>query len=51
MAKFDHERVHMAANLVSDPPVTTGPRRAANNASRNHRSARCTTGPRRAVKD
>ena len=32
---------------------TTGPRRAVNNASRNHftRSARCTTGPRRAVKD
>ena len=21
MAKFDHERAHMAANLVSDPPV------------------------------
>ena len=21
MAKFDHERSHMAANLVSDPPV------------------------------
>ena len=23
MAKFDHERAHMAANLVSDPPVPT----------------------------
>ena len=23
MAKFDHERAHMAANLVSDPPVST----------------------------
>ena len=23
MAKFDHERAHMAANLVSDPPVNT----------------------------
>ena len=22
MATFDHERAHMAANLVSDPPVT-----------------------------
>ena len=39
MATFDHERAHMAANLVSDPPVqcTTGcvtvPRRASSNAS------------------
>ena len=23
MAKFDHERAHMAANLVSDPPVNS----------------------------
>ena len=22
MAKFDHERAHMAANLVLDPPVS-----------------------------
>ena len=22
VAKFDHERAHMAANLVSDPPVS-----------------------------
>ena len=22
MAKFDHKRAHMAANLVSDPPVS-----------------------------
>ena len=26
MATFDHERAHMAANLVSDPPVSNAPR-------------------------
>ena len=28
MAKFDHERAHMAAKLVSDPPVSSASRRS-----------------------
>ena len=48
-----HTRLLETHALYIVARYTTGPRRAANNASRNHftRSARCTTGPRRAVKD
>ena len=50
---FYYSRVNVTYHVLV-ARCTTGPRRADNNASRNHifaRSARCTTGPRRAVKD